>query len=245
MTAPVRRPAAGRTCPRERTTSRLMVAVALACLLVGCSNASDAPDAATPSSVPSSEQTSPPDVEPAPGRPYTGYPDAIVVLGHSGSTGESSDPGQPGVEVRENSWATGVNPHVNSLYQRIMAVHSPITGHALTLSQGGATVNQVLSQATAAVAEQPRNALVLVQLIDNDLVCPAGREDYTHFETTFKTVLATLDRGLPTSRIFVVTQFGSPETYAAALTPAQRRSLGGTGPCAFLDRRRADRPPRA
>jgi len=44
------------------------------------------------------------------GKPYPSDPDAIVVLGHSGSTGESSDPDQPGVEVRENSWVTGTTP---------------------------------------------------------------------------------------------------------------------------------------
>jgi hypothetical protein len=47
----------------------------------------------------------------------------------------------------------------------------------------------------------------------------------------------TLDEGLPSSRLFVVSQFGSPATYAKALTPAQRVSAGGTGPCAFLDPR--------
>jgi hypothetical protein len=33
---------------------------------------------------------------------------------------------QPGVEVRENSWATGTNPAVNNLYLRIVAGSSPL-----------------------------------------------------------------------------------------------------------------------
>ena len=49
-----------------------------------------------------------------------GYPDSIAVLGHSGSTGEHSDPKRPFAEVRANSWATGSNPKVNSLYLRIL-----------------------------------------------------------------------------------------------------------------------------
>ncbi len=168
------------------------------------------------------------------GKPYKGWPDAIVVLGHSGSTGESSDPNQPGVEVRENSWVTGTNPEVNSLYLRIRAENPKIEGHAFPLSQAGATVEQVLAQASVAVAQQPHNPLVVIQVMDNDIGCPATPQDFAQFQSTFEDVLSELDRGLPTSRIFVVTQFGSPDTYAQTLTPVQRRSFGGTGPCAFL-----------
>jgi hypothetical protein len=48
----------------------------------------------------------------------------------------------------------------------------------------------------------------------------------------------------PHSRIFVVSQWGSPATYWKALRPAQRQQFvagdqggGGTGPCAFIDPR--------
>jgi hypothetical protein len=95
-----------------------------------------------------------------PGKPYGGYPDAIVVLGHSGSTGESSDPSRPGVEVRENSWATGTNPDVNSLYRRILAVHPQIKDHEVALSKGGATVDDLVDQAQQAVDQQPSRPLV-------------------------------------------------------------------------------------
>src|SRR3954470_10988218 len=121
----------------------LLVALPVAAALVaGCGGDSSPP--------PSSASSGPP---PARAQPYTGYPDAIVALGHSGSTGEDSDPRQPGVEVRENSWITGTNPAVDSLYERILAKHPAIRGHALALSQGGATVEEVLGQAVSAVSE--------------------------------------------------------------------------------------------
>jgi hypothetical protein len=44
-----------------------------------------------------------------------GDPSSIAVLGHSGATGENSDPQQPGVEVRANSWATGSNTYEAAL----------------------------------------------------------------------------------------------------------------------------------
>jgi hypothetical protein len=35
------------------------------------------------------------------------YPSSIVAIGHSGLTGYDSDPDRPGLDVGENSWATG------------------------------------------------------------------------------------------------------------------------------------------
>jgi hypothetical protein len=165
------------------------------------------------------------------------YPDSIAVLGHSGATGEDSDPSRPHVEVRENSWATGTNPAVNSVYQRILARNPRILGHAVNLAQAGASVHRFVEQARRAVALKPAPELVLVQVMDNDIQCPATRADYAAFGATFRSGLRVLARGAPASRFFVVSQFGSPDTYARALTPAQRRAFGGTGPCAFLDPR--------
>src|SRR5215211_1139964 len=72
---------------------------------------------------------------------HGGYPDAMVVLGHSGATGESSDPNKPPhYEARENSWATGTNPAVKSVYLRLLAVNPKIKGHNFNLAQGGADV---------------------------------------------------------------------------------------------------------
>jgi hypothetical protein len=78
-----------------------------------------------------------------------GYPDSIVVIGHSGATGEDSDPTQPHVEIRANSWATGTNPAVHSVYQRIVANNPAIRGHNFNLDQGGATVEQLLAPFSA------------------------------------------------------------------------------------------------
>ena len=53
---------------------------------------------------------------------YVGYPNSIAVLAHSGATGENI--GSCAVlasRSRANSWATGTNPAVNSVYLRILA----------------------------------------------------------------------------------------------------------------------------
>lgn len=172
--------------------------------------------------------------------PAVGYPNSIAVLGHSGATGENSDPARPGQEVRANSWVTGTNPKVDSLYLRIRARHPAISGHAFNLAQGGATVTRLVQQAHRAVALKPVPQLIVIQIMDNDIVCPATAQDYASFLATFASALAVLAKGAPASRIFVVSQFGSPGTFASSLSRserlrfAQQSGIGG-GPCDFVD----------
>jgi hypothetical protein len=166
---------------------------------------------------------------------YVGYPSSIVVLAHSGATGENSDPTRPGVEVRANSWATGTNPAVNSVYLRILAENPEIKGRNVNLAHSSATVRDLVRQAGRAVALEPKPDLVLIQIMDADIVCPPKARAYAAFRSTFVTALKLLAQGAPESSIFVVSQFGSPTTENKAFTLAQRRSFGGTGPCDTLD----------
>jgi hypothetical protein len=163
------------------------------------------------------------------------YPNSIAVLGHSGATGENSDPNRPGAIVRANSWATGTNPAVNSLYLRILAKNPKIKGRRFNLAQGGATVRDLVRQAGRAVSLKPKPKLVVIQIMDSDIVCPVTRRDLTSFRSTFVRALRRLARGAPKSRFFVVSQFGSPGTYAEALSPEERQRIGGSGPCDFVD----------
>jgi hypothetical protein len=171
---------------------------------------------------------------PAP-RSTPGYPSGVAVLGHSGATGEGSDPDRPGEEVRANSWATGTNPKVNSVYRRILAENPAIKGHNLNLAEAGASVDRLVSQADLAVSRNPKPELFLVQIMDNDIVCPASPDDLAGFQSTFVSALRKLAHGAPESDIFVVSQFGSPATNARALPHELRVAFGGTGPSAFLD----------
>jgi hypothetical protein len=166
----------------------------------------------------------------------------MAVLGHSNATGEDSDPAQPHVVIRANSWATGTNPAVNSVYLRILAKNPAIKGHNVNLAQSGATVDDLLTQARQAVTLKPKPGLFLVQIMDNDIVCPATHGDYATFGSKLIAALRVLARGAPHAHIFVVSQWGSPVTYWKALSPAQRQQFvagdqggGGTAPCAFID----------
>lgn len=164
-----------------------------------------------------------------------GYPDSMVVIGHSGATGEDSDPNQPHIEIRSNSWATGTNPAVDSIYQRILAKNPAIRGHNFNLDQAGATVDMLLQQARNAVQLKPKPQLVLIQTIDNDMACPATASDYSSYRSKLLGVLHVLEHGLPQAKIFIASQLGMPTTEWQSYSPAERRQIGGTGPCDYLN----------
>jgi hypothetical protein len=162
-----------------------------------------------------------------------GYPNSIAVLGHSGSTGENSDPNQPGVEVRKNSWATGTNPRVNSLYLRILKHNPRIRGHNFAYSESGATIDMVAAQADALLDTDPKADLIVIQVMDSDMTCPVEPAALSDFRAKLTATLRKLARGAPNSSEFVVSQFGSVPTTAKALSREERASFGGTGPCDF------------
>jgi hypothetical protein len=162
------------------------------------------------------------------------YPSSIAVIGHSGATG--SGVAGPRSNWVHSSWVTGDSPAVQSLYSRILARN---------LAIGGADVASMLLQAKKAIGLETTPELVVVQGIDNDIACDTV--SHKPFQVAFARVLETLAAGLPDSRIFVVSQFGSPTTAAKALTIKQRiraagGSAGGNGPCDFIDRNGAIRP---
>lgn len=177
-----------------------------------------------------------PDIASATAEPYTGYPDSMAVLGHSQATGENTEPYED-AETKTNTWATGTNPEVNSVYQRILEQNPEIEGRAFNYAEPGATIAMIDQQASLAVEESPD--LVLIQTLDADITCPAAEADLQAFGDGLSAVLDTLAEGSPATRVFIVSQYGSPETYANSLTAEQRRALGsrmgGAGPCAFVD----------
>jgi hypothetical protein len=218
--------------PRLATIAMLTL-VATAAALAGCGDSDSQPSAR--SDAPASAADATPTASAAPARKWTrGYPNSIAVIGHSGSTGENSDPDQPGVEVRENSWATGTNPDVNSVYLRILARNPAIEGHNLSYSEGGASIGMVAAQADRLLANDPHTHLILIQVMDNDMTCPLDRAALSDFRTQLTATLRKLARGAPNASQFVVSQFGSVPTSAKAFSRRERALWGGTapGPCA-------------
>lgn len=162
------------------------------------------------------------------------HPIGIIAIGHSGMTGESSDPTRPGQDARENSWATGTAAEVNSIYQRLIAVRPETAGHVANLAQGGARVTTLVSQAQAALEIVPNPELVLIQTIDNDIQCDGtDPENVNTFGTTLAKVLQVIVEASPNSHILLVGQQGRPATFAAAAKENQSawEKFVGSGMC--------------
>jgi hypothetical protein len=171
---------------------------------------------------------------PGPG-PYTGYPDSLAVVGHSQATGENTVPYENG-DTKSNTWASGTNPAVNSVYLRILEEHPQIAGNVTNAAEPGAPIARIEQQAISVASTRPD--LMLVQAIDGDLACPATPTDVRNYGEAVGSLLESVAAASPTTRVFFVTQYGSPRTYAESLTPDQRLTLGadmGSGPCAFVD----------
>jgi hypothetical protein len=162
-----------------------------------------------------------------------GYPNSIALLGDSAAAGPIAGARQSAA-ARENSWATGTNPAVGSVYLRIRARNPRISGHSVDLTRPGADADALVDQARRAVALDPLPALIVIQIMENDIQCPTSQIAVQAFGPV-RTALDILAIGAPGSKVFVVSRFGRPGTYAKSLSPAERRSVGGTGACDFID----------
>jgi hypothetical protein len=167
-------------------------------------------------------------------------PVGLIALGHSGLTAENSDPDKPGQPALENSWATGTNPDVNSIYLRLIEVRRETEGHIANTAVGGGRAAQLASQAEQALNVVPTPELVIIQTIDNDIRCPlAGADHFTQFGDSLTEALNVIVAASPRSRILMVGQRGRPSHASLeellAVHPEVAPELSGTGPCVFLD----------
>ena len=159
-------------------------------------------------------------------------------MGHSGATGYDSNPLHRGTDAPENSWATGSNPAVNSIYRRLLARNPAIEGHAFNVARSGSNVDDLMRQARLAVAFRPVPDLFLIQSVDNDIQCDGtDARNYAPFAATLQRTLEFINRRAPKAHIFFVSQWASVANYTTAIEkiPAKRAAESGNGPCNVFD----------
>jgi hypothetical protein len=150
-------------------------------------------------------------------------PRGIIALGHSALTGENSDPQSPGVPALQNSWATGTNPAVDSIYQRLAAVDPTVRGHAVNAAAGGAPANSLVGQATQALSVVPNPRLVIIEIIGTDIRCDGSdSSNYPVFGQDVKAALDLIARQAPHATILLMSWPGRPLQASKAIigTPA-------------------------
>lgn len=158
----------------------------------------------------------------------------IIVLGHSALTGENSDPQNPGVPAVQNSWATGTNSKVDSIYQRLAAVDPTVRGHAVNVAVGGATADALVGQATQALSVVPNPRLVIIEIIGTDVRCDGSdSSNYPVFGRQVKAALDLIARKAPHTTILLMSQPDRPLPRYQALAGTKgaqaQNGLVGTG----------------
>jgi hypothetical protein len=211
-------------------TSTLVAALALAACgsddEPSATSDTTSPAAATPSTSSSIASAS---ATPAPLTPDL---DAIGVIGHSGATGADSN--GDGQDVPENSWATGDNPDVESVYLRLLGQHPAVAGHNWNEAISGSDVGSLMGQAKAVLGHDPMPDIVLVQSIDNDLRCDGSDEqNLDPFEASVDAVVTYLQTTAPGIKVFFVDQWAAVKAYddVAEQDPGLVRYLSGSGVC--------------
>jgi hypothetical protein len=190
----------------RRTFGRGWLVLGLAATLAACgsddSSSSDAGSAASRSSSASAATTDA--AEPGTTTtPVSRTPelDAIGVIGHSGATGYNSD-GQA-QDVPANSWVTGTNPEVDSIYLRLLADHPALEGHNWNEAVSGSSVIDLMHQAQALLGYDPVPDIVFIVSIDNDVRCDGSDEDnFGDFEGGVTEVVDYLQGNAPGMKIF-------------------------------------------
>jgi hypothetical protein len=160
--------------------------------------------------------------------------DAVAVIGHSGATGLDSDPDHPGTNAYANSWATGDNPAVRSIYQRLLATHPALEGHSYNEAQNGSDVNALPDQADRVMAQDPVPDVVFIQSLDNDIRCDGtDRQNLAPFATRLGMVIRRIVDTSPTTQVYLVSQWASVETYTSTIEkdPTAVAASSGTGLC--------------
>ena len=174
----------------------------------------------------------------ATGTPLSTEPVGIIAIGHSGLTGEASV--TIGREAKTNSWATGTNPEVNSIYSRMIVAFPETDGHVTNAARGSASVATLRGQAESALNTVPEPRLVIIQAIDADIQCDGtDAEHVVDFGIALEDVLRVITEASPDSKILIVSQAGRPSAALVeelvATDPTVKESLTGTGICDFYN----------
>jgi hypothetical protein len=178
--------------------------------------------------------TAPPETPAGP----TTWPTSIAALGHSGLTGYNSDPAKPGEDAKTNSWATGTNPDVDSVYLRALDQSPALEGNFLNAAVSGSNVDDLPAQVKAALRQDPLPDLFIIQSVDNDQACD-GTDDANIpvYGDKMTAVLQSIVDGAPGAKIYVI---GTPVTWqnytdAEAGRPDLIAANTGDGVCDVFD----------
>src|SRR4051794_24245405 len=170
------------------------------------------------------------------------HPIGLVALGHSEMTGYGSDPTSPGTDTVANSWASGTNPAVHSVYLRLVEERPNTAGKVINAAQDGATSDLLPDEATHALSRVPHPALALVQIVGNDVRCDGSDSThYAEFAASVRRAVERIVKASPHVRVMLIGEPVRPASYAAAIAslPTTPASFISHQPCYLFSANRS------
>jgi lysophospholipase L1-like esterase len=135
---------------------------------------------------------------------------SIAALGDSTSTGFST--AGHFAEAPANSWVTGTNPAVRSIYLRLRELNPAIAGHVHNGAEPGSTMSALAGQA----ARVPHGTdLVTIEMGTNDACGAPDRTRPATFRAQFEAALRALKARVPRARVVVLSIFDLPAMWDA------------------------------
>lgn len=133
---------------------------------------------------------------------------AVIYPNSMASTGDSItrafNTGFPFTDVVANSWSTGTNASVNSIYNRILANNPTIQGKNYNDARTGAKVADLPGQVATVNNQHVEYVTILIGAND---VCTSSESTMTSVQTfhdTLAQAMSSLATGSPSARVYVV-----------------------------------------
>lgn len=168
--------------------------------------------------------------------PIPSGPGGVIALGHSALTGENADPQRQGQEARDQSWATGDDEAVDSIYLRMVAADPVHEGRTANAASAGAVSESLASQAEWALGEVPEPVLAIIQTIDNDIHCDGSDPaNVPLFGENLRAALEAIAESSPDTAVLVVSQRGRPAMAAEYFPTAAENPAAGEESCEFIN----------
>jgi lysophospholipase L1-like esterase len=130
------------------------------------------------------------------------YPSSIAALGDS-ITRAFDTCSFPYIDCPANSWSTGTNTAVDSVYERLLAFNPQIGGHNFNDAKTGAKMSDLSGQAATAATQQAAAVTILIGANDVCTSSVATMTDPTVLGTELRNALTTLASNDPNAQIYI------------------------------------------
>ena len=108
------------------------------------------------------------------------------------------------IDAPANSWSTGTSTTVNSLYSRILAVNSTMSGKNYNNAVTGAKMTDLVGQVTRTNSQNVEYVTILLGANDACTSSESTMTSVANYRSQFETAMKNLTTGSPNAKIYVM-----------------------------------------